>query len=37
MILGIFLLALWIAALSAVIYLGCRIAKAQRNEKENPL
>lgn len=37
MILGIFLLALWIAALSAVIYLGCRIAKAKRNEKENQL
>lgn len=34
MILGIFLLALWIAALSAVIYLGCRIAKAKRNEKK---
>ncbi len=34
MILGIFMLALWIAALSAVIYLGCRIAKAKRNEKK---
>lgn len=34
MILGIFLLALWIAALSAIIYLGCRIAKAKRNEKK---
>ena len=28
------MLALWIAALSAVIYLGCRIAKAKRNEKK---
>ena len=35
MILGIFLLALWMAALSAVIYMGYRIAKAKRNEKEN--
>ena len=35
MILGLFLLALWIAALSAVIYMGCRIAKAKRNDKKN--